>query len=293
MAFLEVKHLSKKYAGNDFYSLKDASFTIDQGEIVGLVGKNGSGKSTLLKCIAKSQFPTQGEILFQDQNLYAEEDMLEDFGIMIDPVFFPQISVLENLQLFLKIHQKEHYSNNIKSILELVGLWDARYRKPKDFSFGMKQRTALALALITEPSFILLDEPFVGLDPIGVQHLLQILKNWAQTKKTAMLVSSHQLSELEELCQRFLFIDRGQISEATPAEQKTILIELALPIQETELAQQLANLGARSSSDQIVEIPTDILLSERNQIFQLLAQAKLIKGVLSKRDHLETLFVED
>lgn len=293
MVLLDVKQLSKKYAGNDFYSLKEASFTIEQGEIVGLVGKNGSGKSTLLKCLAKSQFPSQGQVFLHGQDLYAKEGLLDDCGIMIEPVFFPHISVWDNTLLYLKIHQKEQYHSNIQPILELVGLWEARYRKPKDFSFGMKQRTALALALLTEPKFLLLDEPFVGLDPIGVSHLLGILKQWAETKQTAMLVSSHQLSELEELCHRFLFIEKGEISEADPLDQESILIELETPIEETALIHQLSSFTGVNINSKLVELPATLSQLERNQIFYELAKAQQIKTVYSKKDQLETLFVED
>lgn len=293
MVVLEVKKLGKKYSGNDFYSLKDADFRIVDGEIVGLVGKNGSGKSTLLKCIAKSQRPSHGQIFIDTQDIYSGKGMLDNFGIMIDPVFFPQISVLENLKLYLKIHQKEEYDSNIEYILRLVGLWDARYRKPKDFSFGMKQRTALAIALITEPKFLLLDEPFVGLDPIGVKNLLAILKEWAVSKQTSMLISSHQLSELEELCDRFLFIEAGVISEANPADAEKICVELISPIREKRLLEQLSAYDSISFEGRLLEIPVDMNEYDLNHVFKVLAEENKIKSVLSKRDHLQKLFVED
>ena len=142
---------------------------------------------------------------------------------MIEPVFFPQISVEENVKLYLKIHKKEQYQDNIEKTLKLVGLWEAKNRKPVDFSFGMKQRTALALALVTEPRFVLLDEPFVGLDPIGVRNLLDILKQWSKVNKTSMIIFSHQLAELEELCTRYLFIESGTIDDKISAEHNSII----------------------------------------------------------------------
>lgn len=226
MAIIEVKGLGKKYKGNAFYSLENATFTIEEGDIIGLVGKNGSGKSTLLKILAKSQNPTEGNVFFNGRDIFKEDNILKDFGIMIEPVFFPQISVEENLKLYLKIHKKEQYQDNIEKILKLVGLWEAKDRKPIDFSFGMKQRTALALALVTEPQFVLLDEPFVGLDPIGVKNLLEILKQWSKVNKTSMIISSHQLAELEDLCTRYLFIESGIIDDKISTEQNSIIIEL-------------------------------------------------------------------
>ena len=234
MAIIEVKGLGKRYKGNDFYSLKNANFTIEEGDIVGLVGKNGSEKSTLLKLLAKSQNPTEGTVFFNGKDIFKEDNILRDFGIMIEPVFFPQISVEENVKLYLKIHKKEQHQDNIEKTLKLVGLWEAKNRKPVDFSFGMKQRTALALALVTEPRFVLLDEPFVGLDPIGVRNLLDILKQWSKVNKTSMIIFSHQLAELEELCTRYLFIESGTIDDKISAEHNSIIIELNEMISEED-----------------------------------------------------------
>ena len=196
---LTIHNLSKKFAGNDFYSLRNVNLEINKGEIVGLIGKNGAGKSTLMKLIAKSLKPTEGEIYYNEVELSSKDCLLQDVGIMIDPVFYPEMTVEDNLKFYLRLHNKKELFTNIESTLRLVELWEVRKRKPKNFSFGMKQRTALAIALVAEPNFLILDEPFVGLDPIGVQKLILILKEWASQRKISMLISSHQLSELESL----------------------------------------------------------------------------------------------
>ncbi|MGJ7438678.1 ABC transporter ATP-binding protein [Streptococcus equinus] len=292
---IEVKGLGKKYKGNDFYSLKNANFTIEEGDIVGLVGKNGSGKSTLLKILTKSQNPTEGTVFFNGNDIFRDDNILKDFGIMIEPVFFPQISVEENLKLYLKIHKKEQYRDNIKKTLELVGLWEAKDRKPIDFSFGMKQRTALALALVTEPQFVLLDEPFVGLDPIGVKNLLKILKQWSQVNKTSMIISSHQLAELEDLCTRYLFIESGMIDDKINAEQNSIVVELneILKDEDSHLIENLVENYNLEYSENHIEIDNSVNNEALNNILEQLAVAKLIKNVLSKKDSLERLFVEE
>ena len=289
MAIIEVKGLGKKYKGNAFYSLENATFTIEEGDIIGLVGKNGSGKSTLLKILAKSQNPTEGNVFFNGRDIFKEDNILKDFGIMIEPVFFPQISVEENLKLYLKIHKKEQYQDNIEKILKLVGLWEAKDRKPIDFSFGMKQRTALALALVTEPQFVLLDEPFVGLDPIGVKNLLEILKQWSKVNKTSMIISSHQLAELEDLCTRYLFIESGIIDDKISTEQNSIIIEL------NEIFRDEDNHLIENLVKEIMNIEIDNSVNNEalNSILEQLAVAKLINNVLSKKDSLERLFVEE
>ncbi|WP_366936385.1 ABC transporter ATP-binding protein [uncultured Streptococcus sp.] len=295
MAIIEVKGLGKRYKGNDFYSLKNANFTIEEGDIVGLVGKNGSGKSTLLKLLAKSQNPTEGTVFFNGKDIFKEDNILRDFGIMIEPVFFPQISVEENVKLYLKIHKKEQYQDNIEKTLKLVGLLEAKNRKPVDFSFGMKQRTALALALVTEPRFVLLDEPFVGLDPIGVRNLLDILKQWSKVNKTSMIIFSHQLAELEELCTRYLFIESGTIDDKISAEHNSIIIELNEMISEEDghLIENLVKNYYLKYSENCIEIDNSVNNEALNAILEQLAVAKLIKNVLSKKDSLERLFTEE
>ena len=285
MAIIEVKGLGKRYKGNDFYSLKNANFTIEEGDIVGLVGKNGSGKSTLLKLLAKSQNPTEGTVFFNGKDIFKEDNILRDFGIMIEPVFFPQISVEENVKLYLKIHKKEQYQDNIEKTLKLVGLWEAKNRKPVDFSFGMKQRTALALALVTEPRFVLLDEPFVGLDPIGVRNLLNILKQWSKVNKTSMIIFSHQLAELEELRTRYLFIESGTIDDKISAEHNSIIIELNEMISEEDghLIENLVKNYYLKYSENCIEIDNSVNNEALNAILEQLAVAKLIKNVLSKK----------
>lgn len=295
MAIIEVKGLGKKYKGNAFYSLENATFTIEEGDIIGLVGKNGSGKSTLLKILAKSQNPTEGNVFFNGRDIFKEDNILKDFGIMIEPVFFPQISVEENLKLYLKIHKKEQYQDNIEKILKLVGLWEAKDRKPIDFSFGMKQRTALGLALVTEPQFVLLDEPFVGLDPIGVKNLLEILKQWSKVNKTSMIISSHQLAELEDLCTRYLFIESGIIDDKISTEQNSIIIELneIFRDEDNHLIENLVKKYSLKYSENNIEIDNSVNNEALNSILEQLAVAKLINNVLSKKDSLERLFVEE
>ena len=164
-----------------------------------------------------------------------------------------------------------------------------------DFSFGMKQRTALALALVTEPQFVLLDEPFVGLDSIGVRNLLDILKQWSKVNKTSMIIFSHQLAELEELCTRYLFIESGTIDDKISAEHNSIIIELNEMISEEDghLIENLVKNYYLKYSENCIEIDNSVNNEALNAILEQLAVAKLIKNVLSKKDSLERLFTEE
>ncbi|EFQ58353.1 ABC transporter, ATP-binding protein [Streptococcus downei F0415] len=288
---LKIENLSKKFSGNDFYSLSDVSMEIEKGEIVGLIGKNGAGKSTLMKMIAKSLKPTSGTVTYNGVDLYSQDNLLKDFGIMIDPVFYPEMSVLDNLKFYLKLHGKKELYGNIESILKLVELWDARNRKPKGFSFGMKQRTALAIALVAEPDFLILDEPFVGLDPIGVQKLIDILKKWSNSRQISMLISSHQLGELESLCDRYVYIENGELADSFQGKENPSLLvnlnkKVDLGIFEDILSDEIT-LG-----ENYLDISVATNSETLNKAFSVLANHQLIESIEVKENHLKDIFMK-
>ena len=288
---LKIENLSKKFSGNDFYSLSDVSMEIEKGEIVGLIGKNGAGKSTLIKMIAKSLKPTSGTVTYNGVDLYSQDNLLKDFGIMIDPVFYPEMSVLDNLKFYLKLHGKKELYGNIESTLKLVELWDARNRKPKGFSFGMKQRTALAIALVAEPDFLILDEPFVGLDPIGVQKLIDILKKWSNSRQISMLISSHQLGELESLCDRYVYIENGELADSFQGKENPSLLvnlnkKVDLGIFEDILSDEIT-LG-----ENYLDISVATNSETLNKAFSVLANHQLIESIEVKENHLKDIFMK-
>ncbi|MGT2894549.1 ABC transporter ATP-binding protein [Streptococcus downei] len=288
---LKIENLSKKFSGNDFYSLSDVSMEIEKGEIVGLIGKNGAGKSTLMKMIAKSLKPTSGTVTYNGVDLYSQDNLLKDFGIMIDPVFYPEMSVLDNLKFYLKLHGKKELYGNIESTLKLVELWDARNRKPKGFSFGMKQRTALAIALVAEPDFLILDEPFVGLDPIGVQKLIDILKKWSNSRQISMLISSHQLGELESLCDRYVYIENGELADSFQGKENPSLLvnlnkKVDLGIFEDILSDEIT-LG-----ENYLDISVATNSETLNKAFSVLANHQLIESIEVKENHLKDIFMK-
>lgn len=288
---LKIDKLSKKFLGNDFYSLKDVSMEIKKGEIVGLIGKNGAGKSTLMKMIAKSLKPTEGMITYNGTDINSRDNVLTDFGIMIDPVFYPEMSVIDNLKFYLKLHGKEKLYSNIEKTLRLVELWDARNRKPKGFSFGMKQRTALAIALVAEPDFLILDEPFVGLDPIGVQKLINILKEWSSERQISMLISSHQLSELEALCSRYIYIDGGKLADAFEGNsQPSVLVHLNSVGDYSVLTPFLSERIVLDNT--VLDITTDLSADILNELFACLAKHNLIASISVKENHLKEIFMK-
>ena len=288
---LTIHNLSKKFAGNDFYSLRNVNLEINKGEIVGLIGKNGAGKSTLMKLIAKSLKPTEGEIYYNEVELSSKDCLLQDVGIMIDPVFYPEMTVEDNLKFYLRLHNKKELYKNIEPTLRLVELWEVRKRKPKNFSFGMKQRTALAIALVAEPNFLILDEPFVGLDPIGVQKLILILKEWASQRKISMLISSHQLSELESLCDRYVYIESGCLAdEFSKPSGRDVLIELIDDVNSSILESYLSDTVYLE--EQYLVLSSQSSREELNKVLQFLGEKQMISSISMKENQLKDIFME-
>ncbi|MDU1828874.1 ABC transporter ATP-binding protein [Anaerococcus sp.] len=285
---LEVNHLSKKYKTNDFYSLDDVSFGLEKGEILGLIGRNGAGKSTLLKLISKSIKPTNGDVLYLGESLYDKDNRLDDFGILIETVFYPDLTVVENLDFYLDIHNKTQYKENIEPTLELLDLWKRKDDYPSRFSYGMKQRLALSMALVAEPEILLLDEPFVGLDPTGVNKLINILKEWSEDRKVSMIVSSHQLGELETLCNRFIYINQGKLNQSFNNEKnKKLIIKLKKSKQIKDLDDSAIKILDEGKA---LEIDKSINIDKLNCLLADLASSNCILNISEKADDINRYF---
>lgn len=183
------------------------------GEIVALIGKNGAGKTTLLNCIAGNITPDKGKILYKEENLLCKNSRLNEFGILIQASFFNYLNAYDNLVLLMKasgIQDKNIIKNRVDSTLKLVGLEEKKKSYVKSFSFGQKQRLGLAQTLLHEPQFLILDEPFVGLDPLGKEMLKRVIVEKAKDKKTGVLFSSHDLDDVSDICDRVVMINNGK-----------------------------------------------------------------------------------
>lgn len=219
---LKLQNIKKTYGSTTI--LNNINFDMNNGDIIGLIGKNGAGKTTLMKLIAKMQRPSEGTISYNNQDIHINENILTDFGFMINQVYFPNYSARQNLEFYLKVNNQNQYLDKISDILTFVALEDNK-KKVKDYSFGMKQRLCLAMCLITEPKIAVLDEPFVGLDPVGIDQLIQLLQQYAAKYQSIFLISSHQINELKQICNRYLFLNNGEIKElkSTQFENRQLL----------------------------------------------------------------------
>lgn len=207
---IEVIELSKNYGDKE--ALKNISFSLRGGEIVGLIGKNGAGKSTILKSLAGILQYDSGKILYNGVDCSQKPSVIQDFGILIDCAFLDYISAYDNLKLLYQLDPRrsaKDIDSEINNVFELVGLSEVKNKFVKTFSFGMKQRLGLAQAIINAHSVIMLDEPFIGLDPIGKEIVKKAIVKKAKDEGYAVLFSSHDLEDVAEICDRIVMIENG------------------------------------------------------------------------------------
>lgn len=205
---LKTNNLTKNF-GN-VCSVNNLNMTIKKGDIYGFIGKNGSGKTTTLRLITSLIFPSSGEVMIFGENI-EKSDMLTKsrIGAVIEnPVFYPNLSAKENLE-FYRIQKGIVDKTIINEVLETVNLDDTGKKKFKNFSLGMKQRLGIALAIMNNPDFLILDEPLNGLDPMGIAELREMIKKLNEEQNITIILSSHILSELAQVATKFGFIDNG------------------------------------------------------------------------------------
>lgn len=191
--------------------LKEVSLYCGQGEVVGLLGVNGAGKSTLFKILLGLLRSDSGEV----ESATGQGKVLG--GIIEKPALYEYLSAAENLRIFGEIQGASVSDSDIMGYLERVGLDTSRKDRVKNYSMGMKQRLAIAIALLNDPPFLVLDEPFSGLDPMGVIRLRTLILELAKERNIGILVSSHLVDEMIRTCDRIYVINRGQIiREDTP-----------------------------------------------------------------------------
>ena len=209
---LEVENLNKNFGKNKI--LNDINLTIYEGDIVGLIGPNGAGKTTLIKTILNLYYPSSGEIKICGFNLKNDfELIMAKIGSLVEtPDFYQHLSGLQNLKMTMMMNNIKDYEY-MEKIIKLLKLNTRINDKVKKYSLGMKQRLALANALIKKPQFLILDEPTNGLDPLGIKELRDIIKFVNEKFNTTILISSHILPEIENICDEIIIIDNGYIIE--------------------------------------------------------------------------------
>jgi len=201
---LKLNNLTKHFG--PVKAVNDLSFTIEKGNVYGILGPNGSGKSTTLGSVLNVVNKTSGEFQWFDGNMTTHNALKKVGAIIERPNFYPYMTAKQNLELVCKIKNVEHA--NIDEKLEIVGLLDRKNSKFSTFSLGMKQRLAIASALLNNPEILILDEPTNGLDPQGIHQIREIIRKIA-SMGTTILLASHLLDEVEKVCSHVVIIRKG------------------------------------------------------------------------------------
>ncbi len=228
---LEVKNISKFYGKKQV--LEDVSFTIHEGEILGFIGPNGSGKTTTIKLILGLQSMNGGEIIINGYNIKKDfSKAIEQVGAIVEsPDLYMYLTGRKNLELIKRMY-KNVPDGRIEDVIELVGLSNRIDDKVSKYSLGMRQRLGIAAAILNKPNLLILDEPTNGLDPEGIKELRDLIKGLVKKEKIGVLISSHNLAELDNFCTDVCIIKSGKIlanktiEEAKKTNRESYLITL-------------------------------------------------------------------
>lgn len=216
---LETHNLTKAY--KDFYALRNLNMQIEKGAIYGFIGKNGAGKTTLIRLLTGLQHPSEGEFTLYGISSKSKEihRVRRQIAAIIEkPAVYLNLSAYENLRVQAQNAGLPSYQN-IEDVLQLVSLAQVGKKKVKNFSLGMKQRLGIAIALISNPNLLLLDEPINGLDPQGIVEMRELILKLNKEKGITVLISSHYLDELSKLATHYGFLDKGTMIKQISAKE--------------------------------------------------------------------------
>lgn len=215
---LHLRNISKSYRGTE--ALKPLDLRLHRGEIYGLIGENGAGKSTLIRIATGLSRPSSGSVsLFGETEPRAVNRQRARMGYVPDgSALYPTLSARENLDI-RRIEWGISDKHCIDKALETVGLTSTGRKKVRSFSLGMRRRLDLAVALLGEPEFLILDEPTNGLDPLGIIEVRELLKRLNREQGTTILVSSHVLTELHEMATHYVVLSGGKLLENLSARE--------------------------------------------------------------------------
>jgi ABC-2 type transport system ATP-binding protein len=238
---LRAREISKKY-GNA-YAIQNVSVEIKRGQIYGLIGLNGAGKTTFMRAVVGLISLTDGEVeLFGQTGEKALQRGRRRIGQSIEtPAFYPNMTAEQNLEI-QRIMAGVPDQGAVNQTLHLVGLADTGKKKARHFSLGMKQRLALAIALITNPEFLILDEPINGLDPTGIIEIRELMRRLARDSGLTLLVSSHLLDELAQVATHYGIIDRGRLVKQLSAAELALESQQQIRITTKDAAKALVLL---------------------------------------------------
>ena len=297
MNVLEVTGLKKKLGKREI--IKGINLSVKEGEIFGFLGPNGAGKTTTIRMIVGLIAPNEGEIKICGKDLQKnKEEALKNVGAVVEnPELYKYLSGRENLMQIARIRKVS--KDEVDSLIELVGLKDRIDDKVKKYSLGMKQRLGLAAALIGEPKLLILDEPTNGLDPSGIIDFREVVKKAAKERNMAVFISSHILSEVQNLCDRVAFTNGGVIKSIEDIHDNTMDTELdsltlIVSSNEEEAVKVLKGINLVKSANVIdEEIHLIIESGKTSELLGILLNKKIkVEEIFKNRKGLEQRYME-
>lgn len=264
MPLVKVSHLSKKFRGKTV--VDDLSFTVNEGDVFGFLGQNGAGKSTTIRMLLSLVHPSSGEMELFGMNLRNErKKILQQVGAVIEkPDLYKYLTGYENLSLFARMSGIRPAKKDLINQLEMVGIADRAQDKVRTYSQGMKQRLGIAVALMHNPRLIILDEPTNGLDPQGIADMRNLILHLSRHLKKTIIVSSHLLHEIEQICTRMLIIDKGkkmaegEVASLIDPERSIVEAEVSDPVSAAALIRNTrwgSHLQQTLSTSLLFQIP--------------------------------------
>jgi ABC-2 type transport system ATP-binding protein len=290
---LVVRGLRKAY-DDGFVAVEKVDFTVERGQVVGLLGPNGAGKTTTLRVLMGLTMPTAGEVLVFGHRLAPGSPVLSRVGSLVEgPGFLPHLSGLDNLRAFWRATGRPEADARFDEALEIAGLGDSVHRRTKNYSHGMRQRLAIAQAMLGLPELLVLDEPTDGLDPPQIAEMRRVLKRYA-TDGRAVLVSSHLLAEVEQTCTHAVVVNKGRIVasglvEDIVGDSPSVQLEVS-DVPAAELV--LGRLGVRSvTPDGTTGLIVDMNGTARSEVVAELVRAGVGVDRVVPRRRLEDAFL--
>ena len=268
---IKVEGLSKSFG--TFEAVKDVSFSVQRGDVFGFLGPNGAGKSTTIRCLLSLISPDNGNVsLFGKSFKNDRKEILSKIGSIIEkPDFYRYLSAEKNLEIFARISGASVSKMEIQEMLEFVGLGDRGKHKVKGFSHGMKQRLGIAQTLLHKPDLIILDEPTTGLDPQGIIEIRNLILRLKNEQNKTIVLSSHQLSEIELIANRMVIINQGKtiiegsVSELLNSQELLVRLET----DNIEATQQLIQLNFAEAKTMLISSDSLDVSIHRDRVPQL------------------------
>lgn len=291
---VQTENLSKHF-GKD-QAVNGLNMTIHKGEIYGFLGPNGAGKTTTIRMLLGLMKPTSGSIHILGKNLKTERiDILRQVGSLVEnPSYYPHLTAYENLETLRKILDVPKVK--ISDVLEIVRLSDVANKKVKEFSLGMKQRLGIAAALLHDPSLLILDEPTNGLDPSGIIEMRNLIKRLPSEKGMTILLSSHLLSEIDQMATRVGIVTNGEMifQDSIETLRKYAQQNIIIKVNDGEKAwRSLLGKGIQSKWQEDRISMSELSDPKIAEVIQMLVQDGLsIFRVEEKKRSLEDIFLQ-